>query len=478
MENMLHNVEMFITKSSIQDGQMRWAAINSDTDKDLYGERMTMDLYRKMLSYIKNGTPPPEEFRSMVCSDYWKGGMPYVSLAHYPDLNGAASLGEPLVIYTDGNRLKAKGIMYDTPLGKAAWRGIKEDEKLPVGKDKIRISIAFLDLAHKHGEDGKIFERKSITSICPECAKGIGSKIYVDGYLVHLALTRKPVNPRTAMEEDVMAKKSQITTRKEDAISIVGDADLVEAIEKSALETKSDVLVEMSDTNEAPVVEESKTKDSPAADEADPMDEEEDKMESKKGKKNCSLTEDDVETIRSLISASLVEFSKTKKDVSGDEGGATEPAPEKETKVAKKSALDIATDELYNSVSQAISLQGATIEQRLETINPALQSLGASITALVRESMGVEAPAPVSNDQAVILEAITSMSKSVEALAQKVAIMEEKSQTPSANPVQARIPAPRSIQPVVNQSQVSTPSNPNSVANIVRRSVSQSLPLK
>lgn len=59
MENMLHNVEMFITKSSIQDGQMRWAAINSDTDKDLYGERMTMELYRKMLSYIKNGTPPP-----------------------------------------------------------------------------------------------------------------------------------------------------------------------------------------------------------------------------------------------------------------------------------------------------------------------------------------------------------------------------------------------------------------------------------
>lgn len=35
----------------------------------------------------------------MVCSDYWKGGMPYVSLAHYPDLNGEASLGEPLVIY-------------------------------------------------------------------------------------------------------------------------------------------------------------------------------------------------------------------------------------------------------------------------------------------------------------------------------------------------------------------------------------------
>lgn len=126
--------------------------------------------------------------------------------------------------------------MYDTPLGKAAWNGIKKDENLPKDEDKIRISIAFLDLAHKHGEDGKVFERKSITSVCPDCAKGKGEKIYVDGYLVHLALTRKPVNPRTAMEEDIMAKKSQITTRKEDAVSIVGDVELVDAIEKSALE--------------------------------------------------------------------------------------------------------------------------------------------------------------------------------------------------------------------------------------------------
>lgn len=488
MDNLLQNFDMYITKSSFSDGLMKWSAINSDTESDLYGEKMTIQLYHKMLSYIENKVPPPDEFKSMVCSDYWCGGMPYVSLAHYSDMNGKAALGEPLVIYVDGNRLKAKGLMFDTPLGRAAWKGIKEDEKLPKDEDKIRISIAFLDLAHKHGDNGKVFERKSITSICPECLKGVGSKIYLDGYLVHLALTRKPVNPRTSMEEDIMAKKS-ITTRKEDAISIVGDSTLVEEIEQVALETKSDVLVEMSDTDSNdPIVEEANTKKDPeevsAKDEheagmEDDMDGDEYKDKKKKAMAKHSLTDGDIEVIRSLILEALPKkeevLAKAENQVPTEKSDtASSPEPE-----VTKSALDIATDGLYNSVNQAISMQGATVEQRLEAINPALHALGNSITTLVRESMGIEVPATVSNDQAVILEAITSMSNSVKELAQKVAIMEEKSQTSSANPVQSRIPAPRSIQAaVISQSQTSAPANPNSVSNIVRRSVSSYLPLK
>ena len=469
MENLLHNVEMFITKSTLQDGLMKWSAVNSDTGKDLYGERMTMELYRKMLSYIKDSVPPPEDFRSMVCSDYWCGGMPYLSIAHYSDLNGKAVPGQPLELFIDGSQLKAKGILFDTPLGKAVWNQLKQDEiKTKSGADdeRIRISIAFLDLAHKHGEHGNVFERKSITSVCPECAKGKGEKIYVDGYLVHLALTTVPVNPRTIMTpEDIMARKS-VTTKKEDALSVVGDPELVEAIAKSALETKSDVLVEMSDVEEV-VVEEAKTKkeDSPAEDEADPMDEEEDKKE-KKGKKECSLTEGDIEVIRNLI----VEALPKPADI------VIQPITEP---VLTKSALDIATDELYNSIDGAIKMQSATIEQRLESINPALGNLGNAITSLVKESVGVTAPATVSNDQSLVLEAISSLTSKVEGLTQKIAIVEEKSKTPSEAPIiQPRIPKPRSIQGVVNQSQVSTPVvNPNSVANITRRSVSASLPL-
>lgn len=466
MDNLLHNVEMFITKSTLQDGQMRWSAVNSDTGKDLYGERMTMELYRKMLSYIKNSVPPPEDFKSMVCSEFWCGGMPYLSIAHYSDLNGKAVPGQPLELFIDGSQLKAKGIIFDTPLGRAVWNQLKQDEiKIKSGADdeRIRISIAFLDLAHKHGENGKVFERKSKTSICPECAKGKGEKIYVDGYLVHLALTTVPVNPRTIMTpEDIMARKS-VTTKKEDALSVVGDEELVEEISKSALEAKSDILVEMSDT--APVVEEAKTKkDSPMEDESDDMDEEEDKKEKKSGKKECSLTEGDIEVIRSLI----VEVMPKPAEVAA--------APVVEP-VTQKSALDIATDELYNSIDGAIKMQSVTIEQRLEAINPALANLGNAITSLVKESVGVSAPTTVSNDQSLVLEAISSLSNTVNDLAQKIAIVEEKSKTPSEAPV-LRIPQPRSIQPVVSQSQASAPANPNTVANIVRRSVSQSLPLK
>lgn len=444
---------MYISKSTMQDGLMKWSAVNSDTESDLYGERMTLELYQKMLSYIKDSVPPPADFKDMVCSEYWCGGMPYLSLAHYSDLNGKAVPGQPLELFIDGEQLKAKGILFNTKLGRAVWNSLKQDEmnkKSGADDERIRISIAFLDLAHKHGDDGKVFQRKSIHDRCPECAKKIGNKIYVDGYLVHLALTRVPVNPRTIMEpEDAMTKKSQIKTKKEDAVSVVGDAELVEEVTKSALEVKSDVLIEMSEADE-PVVEEAKSK------EPEMKDEEEDDMEEdkpKKGKKECSLTEGDVEVIRNLIAEALPKA-----------GVVEAPAP-----VTEKSALDIATDELYNSIDGAIKMQSVTIEERLESINPALGNLGNAITSLVRESVGVKAPAPISNDQTLVLEAITSLTNTVKELASKVAVVEEKSRVEA--PVQPKIPAPRSIQqPVVTQSQVA-PAKPGSVSAIVRRSV-------
>lgn len=477
MEQILENFEMYISKSTIQDGLMKWSAVNSDTSKDLYGESMSLELYRKMLSYIKNSVPPPADFKDMVCSDYWCGGMPYLSLAHYSDLNGKAVPGQPLELFIDGEQLKAKGILFDTRLGRAVWKNLKLDEmkqKSGVDDDRIRISIAFLDLAHKHGENGKVFERKSRNSVCPECKNGVGEKIYLDGYLVHLALTRVPVNPRTIMEpEDAMAKKSQIKSRKEDAVSIVGDEELVEEITKSALEEKSDAMVEMSDT-ESPVVEEAKpSKDSSMEDEESPDDEEEDMKEKKGGKKECSLTEGDIEVIRSLI---LEVLPKPVEPAPVVETPAVEKSTPITEPVQEKSGLDLATDELYNSINEAIHMQGLTVEQRLEAINPSLQKLGVEITALVKNSMGVSAPAPASNDQSLVLEALTSLTNTVSDLAKEVAVI--KAQAPSVPATQSRIPAPRSIQAVVNQSQVPAKNvNPNSVANISRRSVSSQLPL-
>jgi hypothetical protein len=468
LNNIVDTFSLYITKSTFSDGLMKWSAVNSDTESDLYGEKMTLGLYQKMLGYIATQTPPPDDFISMVCSEFWCGGMPYLSISHYPDLNGKAVPGQPLELFIDGNQLKAKGILFDNKLGQAVWKSLKKDENLGKDEQKIRISIAFLDLAHKHGESGKVFTRNSLTDVCPFCVKGVGNKIYLDGYLVHLALTRVPVNPRTIMEaEDIMAKKS-IQTRKEDALSIVEDAELVEEIDKTALETKSDVLIEMSDTQPEPVEDSALVEDAKRTwketsekhtsetceDDGSPEDTPDDKKKDKKKMK--SLTEEVTEIVKSLLPAPVVDMVSE----------------------VKKSTLDIATDELYNSVNTAIQMQGMTVEQRLESINPALGNLGNAITAMVRESQGQVAPTPTTNDQSMVLEAVTSLTSTVKELAQEVAMLKEKSLTPQVNVPQNRIPVPRSIQPqLVAQSQAVV-TNPNSITNIVRRSVSSSLPLK
>lgn len=253
VKDSIHEFSMLISKASLHNGEMRWSAVNSDTDWDLYGERMSLELYKSMISKIKSNVPPPEPFSDLVTSEYWKGGMPYLSIAHYSDGNGKAVPGDVKELFIDGNQLKAKGTLHNSPLGKAVWKSLKEDEvnyKNSIDTDRIRISIAFLDLAHKHGEDGQTFRRKSFSDVCPECLRGVGEKIYLDGYLVHLALTRVPVNPRTIMEaEDVMARKSKIKTKKDDAVSILGDESLADEVEKSALGMKSEVLVEMSEAD-------------------------------------------------------------------------------------------------------------------------------------------------------------------------------------------------------------------------------------
>jgi hypothetical protein len=119
-------------------------------------------------------------------------------------------------------------------------------------------------------------------------------------------------------------------------------------------------------------------------------------------------------------------------------------------------------------------MESIPLEQRLESINPALQEVGNAIAVLVRESMGSLAPAPVTNEQSVILEAISNLTQKIETVALEVATL--KSQ-PSVNPAPNRIPVPRSITPaVVLQSQTSV--NPNSIDNIARRSVSAQLQLK
>lgn len=195
----IHEFSMHITKASLSGGVMRWAATNSDTDPDLHKERMSVELYQNFIDHIDNDESVPEQFKADVCSEYWCGGMPYLSVSHYSDLNGQAVPGEPMELFIDGNRLKAKGVLFDSPLGHSVWKSLRED-KYKSPDEKIRISIGFLDMAHTHGH--KVWVRESLYSLCPECLQKVGGKVYIRGYLVHLALTRVPVNQRTEITEE------------------------------------------------------------------------------------------------------------------------------------------------------------------------------------------------------------------------------------------------------------------------------------
>lgn len=461
-QKIVHEISMLISKASLYNGEMRWSAVNSDTDWDLYGERMTLELYKGMIAKIKSNVPPPEPFAELVTSDYWKGGMPYLSIAHYSDGNGNAVPGEVRELFIDGNQLKAKGTLHDTPLGRAVWKSLKQDEinyKNDTDTDRIRISIAFLDLAHKHGEDGAMFRRKSFTDVCSECQRGVGEKIYVDGYLVHLALTRVPVNPRTIFEEDIMAKKSNIKTKQDDALSILGDSALVQEVEKSALEMKSDVLVEMSDT---PTPE-----DTPVA---EPVETEEVLQVSK-----SQLSE--------MVGALVLEAMDKKKDKpEGDEDEKHENEMKKDKMAEKsdivstpapvqKSALDVAVDELYNVVNGVIGKAG-TSEEKLQEVQPALQNLGSAIIAVVKSSTNEPVAHPLPQNDAV-LEAINNLTGMVTNALTEVATLKAQIANPIA-PSTNRVPVPRSIAPQVVKSDIpqSVPvENPNSIKSVIRRSV-------
>lgn len=220
-------------------GERYWKANTSDILPDSYNDEMSLDLYKSFINRIEAGEKPPEHF----CSESWKGGMPYVSVAHFREHSIA---GDTDKVYVDGNILKATGTFRDTSLGRACFDAVFSDLYSPQksdNQDKVRVSIGFLDFAHKHKSNGYMFERSEEKPFCPECLMEViegksEGKIFLDGLLVHFAMTRVPVNKRTSMEVRSM------TTRKEDAASIVGEALADELDEKEHEMTgKSEALV-------------------------------------------------------------------------------------------------------------------------------------------------------------------------------------------------------------------------------------------
>lgn len=170
-------LSMYITKAVTNDkGEMNWFGTASDIGLDLFEDRTSIDLFK---SFIEN-----------------LDGNEYVSLSHYPDLNGKAELGKITHLFIDGDKLKAKGNFHDNELGKRAFNAIRKDRRDNVEQNnRIRISIGFLDRKHIHVDKGGWDAKEDRP--CMLCMRKTKGKIFLEGKLIHAALTRIPARVTT-----------------------------------------------------------------------------------------------------------------------------------------------------------------------------------------------------------------------------------------------------------------------------------------
>lgn len=170
---------MWITKAVYKDDRMLWQATASDTGKDVFQERMSTRLYK---SFIHN-----------------QDGSEYVSLAHYPSLDGYSEFGKPDTLYIDGEKFKSKGFFNNDEKGIALYNAVRKDRRDNIPQDeRIRVSIGFWDYLHSHGDLGEWSYKSGVP--CAMCATGIKDKVYLEGKLNHLAMTRVPARTTTSID--------------------------------------------------------------------------------------------------------------------------------------------------------------------------------------------------------------------------------------------------------------------------------------
>lgn len=452
-ESAIAEMSLTVVKASYEKSESdpnkkrRILMVSSDTDPDLYDESMSKSLFQDFVDHINNKHDIPEPFKSAICEDYWCGGMPYISIAHF----GAGKEGKNIPgtiesVYIDGERLKSKAYLHDTPLGRKLFDALCDDlekHKSGVADHKpVRVSIGFLDLEHEHVIDGKTvtFTRTDLGQKCTLCADGVGGKIYKKGYLVHEAATRVPVNQRTemALEEKSM---SDILTKKDDAASIVGE-DLAEELEQKSLaddvlvvkseETKepdatvkievSDDLVALLNTVKSeldevkkslgelqarPVVEESMEQVVEKSHEKEEVKEEEKKEEEVKSVSATNPLDEKFEQLKSALATGKVEAVQAVFNALGQEVEKSfTPAPPSATDIAAivKSAVDEAVTPLKIQIAQLTAEKGAVAAKASQhPVTRALQLKPAELTQksqspqltqiqkIARRSVGLEA---------------------------------------------------------------------------------------
>jgi hypothetical protein len=435
----LQEFSLVISKAAYNRGatdvtkRRTWAMVASDTEADSYNDSMSLELFSDFINRANAKEQPPETY----CSDFWSGGLPYLSISHYPDLNGDAVPGVVEEIYIDGNRFKAKGYYYDNPIGLSTFDSVCNDLYNPERRnanDKVRVSIAFLDYKHRHKDSNFVFERNEVSDSCPECMKELiefvlegkepQGKEFLRGHLIHLAHTRVPVNTRTSLEVD-----KSMTTRKEDAASIVGEELAKDIDEKASLVGKSEALVIKSDEQESTeqvvdatteVVEESKTEKPKKEDEED-------------GEGDCSKKVKKSDTIELSTGANtspvdVTEFAKAL------------VAEMNKTSSTEAHPLDTVLGELKAAYDEVNKSELAVEEKLLQ-----MQSHYEKLAVFVRDSMLPKQPEvpqapPTSTDKA-----ITALSEAVGALIGKMDVVITKMSTPYQPNISPTVPAPAPV---------------------------------
>ena len=428
---------LYISKVSVEkslSGAMRWRATASDTAQDLYDESMSKELYNDFIHRIDKSLAVPKPFDDALGED-WKGGMPYLSVSHYKSGSESKNVpGMPEKIYMDGDRLKAVGTLHDNPLGRAVFKSLCDDlysEKAKT-EGKIRISIGFLDLEHKHLGEGTrpdyLFTRKGLEDKCPMCQEGTGRKVYMKGQLVHLALTRVPVNPRTAME---VSKAMTIETKKEDAESIIGK-ELSDTLEEKSL--LSDVLVTKSDDVE--IVEEAKHPDSESTKEDNKDNTSEKDEEKKPSKKDMKKEMSEVEKAKIAADKQSEELTYEEDDEQKREERRNRPAGE-------RSLLQKSFDEIESKLVEMKS-QGVPAETALREIQPLYSAFGEVVKKSVQPELAVQMNSEISELTNIVKSLAETVSTLQQTMSTELATLKAQTLTTQKSAANS-IPVPRSL---------------------------------
>lgn len=435
-----------ITKAGLDKASntMFWNACASDTDEDLAGDNMTLELFNDFVHRIETNELAPEQFRS----NYWQGGMPYVSISHYPDLDGDGVPGIVDAVFVDGNKLKAKGRFYDTALGQAAFKSVLSDlyGENKSREDKVRISIRFLDWKHIHKSDNFEFVRENLDEFCPRClldiiqGKNLGDRSFHLGQLEHLALTRVPMNERTNMEVE-----RSMTTRKEDAESIIGEEEAEKLEEKATLIGKSAAVVDKAETPE-PVVEEAKHgKD---MEEEDDMEDEEEgkKKKDKKMKEEKSATSDPLAEIKSQLDDLLSLL-----------------APKPET----PHILDEPIAKLKADFDGAMDTN-LSVDEKLQLLQDSFNELADVVKSNIQTPKTVEEVTEENKMTLAFSQVLAPLQEQIAMLNAQVQQLSKAAPSQEARP--SPVPAPRSINPALLQrAEVQAQKGAYKISEIVQR---------